>query len=225
MRTREHILDVAERLFAEHGIDGPSLNEINTQAGQRNKTSLQYHFGGRGGLVEAILARHREWFRTRGETLAADLVQTGRLDDVRSLVELQIRPLAEYVALGRSQRYYVRIWAEVLASPDTRLEEIKDRIDQPVQTDTARRLIAIMARAMPRELAVERLTGMLQSAVHAFADRAVLEDAVNPRRTLVPLPIVTANLVDMISAALTAPVSPETLRAINVTPDTQTCRG
>jgi AcrR family transcriptional regulator len=78
-RTREHIIDVAERLFAEQGIDGPSLNEINTRAGQRNKTSLQYHFGGREGLLEAILARHREWSRIRREELLADIVKAGAL--------------------------------------------------------------------------------------------------------------------------------------------------
>jgi hypothetical protein len=134
---------------------------------------------------------------------------------VRSLVELQIQPLADYVALGPSQRYYLRIWAEILSSPDTRMEDLKDTLDQPVQTENARRLIAIMTKSLPRELAVERLTGMMQSAVHLFADRAVLEDAVDPRRTIVALPIVTANLVDMISAALTAPVSPQTVDAMS----------
>ena len=43
------LIAAAERLFASRGIDGVSLREINREAGQRNTTSLQYHFGDRAG--------------------------------------------------------------------------------------------------------------------------------------------------------------------------------
>jgi AcrR family transcriptional regulator len=214
-RTRELILDAAEELFAERGIDGPSLNEINARAGQRNKTSLQYHFGSRDGLLQAILARHGRPLRLRREELQAQLGADGTLDDVRVLVSLHVVPLAEYLTVGRSERHYIEIWADVLGSPATRTEDIRHLLDDPVQTDTARRLIAIMAAHMPRELAVERLTAMLQAAVHMLADRARVENAGEPRRDLLPLPIVTANLVDMIAAALTTPVSNMTAVAMS----------
>ena len=48
---RTRLLDSAERLFAERGVDGPSLRDINTAAGQRNASGVQYHFGGRAGLL------------------------------------------------------------------------------------------------------------------------------------------------------------------------------
>ena len=213
-RTRDQILDAAEELFAERGIDGPSLNEINARAGQRNKTSLQYHFGGRDGLVQAILARHGVPLRRRREALHAELAASGTLDEVPALVSLHVIPLAEYMTLGRSQRHYIEIWADLLGSPATRTEDIRHLLDDPVQTDTARRLVAIMTERMPRELAVERLTSMLQSAVHMLADRARVENATEPRRDLLPLPIATANLVDMIAGALTAPVSAATGQAL-----------
>jgi AcrR family transcriptional regulator len=213
-RTRDQILDAAEELFAERGIDGPSLNEINARAGQRNKTSLQYHFGGRDGLLQAILARHGVPLRRRREALHAELAASGTLDEVRTLVSLHVIPLAEYMTLGRSQRHYVEIWADLLGSPATRTEDIRHLLDDPVQTDTARRLVAIMAERMPRDLAVERLTSMMQSAVHMLADRARVENAPEPRRDLLPLPIATANLVDMIAGALTAPVSDATREAL-----------
>lgn len=37
--TRNKIIRVAVRLFAERGIDGVSLNDINKAAGQRNKNA------------------------------------------------------------------------------------------------------------------------------------------------------------------------------------------
>uniref|UniRef100_UPI0010418D0F TetR/AcrR family transcriptional regulator n=1 Tax=Actinomadura fibrosa TaxID=111802 RepID=UPI0010418D0F len=56
--TRERLLDAAERLYAERGIDGVSLREIVQAAGARNATAVQYHFGDRGGVIRAIFARH-----------------------------------------------------------------------------------------------------------------------------------------------------------------------
>ncbi|WP_262402118.1 TetR/AcrR family transcriptional regulator [Actinomadura sp. CNU-125] len=63
--TREHVLDAAERLIAERGVTGVSLNEINGAAGQRNTAALRYHFGGRDGLVRAIMRRYGTRLRER----------------------------------------------------------------------------------------------------------------------------------------------------------------
>jgi len=53
---REAILDAAERLFAERGIDAVSLRTINATAGY-SVAALHYHFGTRDGLIRALLAR------------------------------------------------------------------------------------------------------------------------------------------------------------------------
>ena len=56
--TRRQLVSAAETLFAERGIEGVSLREINAAAGMRNATALQYHFHDRYGLVKAVLAKH-----------------------------------------------------------------------------------------------------------------------------------------------------------------------
>ena len=53
--TREQLIAAAETLFAERGIEGVSLREINAAAGQRNASSIQYHFGNRDGLLAAVI--------------------------------------------------------------------------------------------------------------------------------------------------------------------------
>jgi AcrR family transcriptional regulator len=55
--TRDLILDVAERCFAERGFDGVSMREIATGAGLRNQASLYHHFRDKQALYEAVLAR------------------------------------------------------------------------------------------------------------------------------------------------------------------------
>lgn len=197
--------------MAERGIDGVSLNEINSAAGQRSTASLHYHFGGRDGLVQAIMQRHGPWLRTRHEELYEGLVRDGRQRDVRALTEVIVLPLAEYLALGPSPRAAIRIWASALNRPALTVEEVQYLVD-PALTRASRALIALMEASMPRELAVERLFLASQAALHVLADRAALQDAPDNRRVLLPLPLMTANLVDMTVAALTAPVSAATAR-------------
>jgi AcrR family transcriptional regulator len=58
--TRVRILDVAERLFVKHGYDGTSLRSITSDAGV-NLAAVNYHFGGKEALMEAVLKRRLDW--------------------------------------------------------------------------------------------------------------------------------------------------------------------
>lgn len=54
--TREALLDAAESLFAEHGVQAASLRAITQQAGA-NLAAVHYHFGSKEGLVRAVFSR------------------------------------------------------------------------------------------------------------------------------------------------------------------------
>ena len=56
-QTREQILDAAEALFAEHGINGVSLRAIVGAAGA-NIAAIHYHFGSRERLIEEVMVRY-----------------------------------------------------------------------------------------------------------------------------------------------------------------------
>ena len=55
--TRDAILDVAERHFAERGFAGASMREITAEAGLKNQASLYHHFASKRALYEAVLGR------------------------------------------------------------------------------------------------------------------------------------------------------------------------
>ena len=55
-RTREAILDAAERLFAEKGFEATSLNEVGARAGVSRGTP-GYFFGSKAELYRAVLER------------------------------------------------------------------------------------------------------------------------------------------------------------------------
>lgn len=56
-RTRERLIEAAERLFAAHGFRATSVRALTSEAGC-NVASVNYHFGGKEGL-------YREMFRRR----------------------------------------------------------------------------------------------------------------------------------------------------------------
>lgn len=54
--TRERILRAAEGVFMAHGYDGASMRQITSEAGA-NLAAVNYHFGGKEGLFQAVLQR------------------------------------------------------------------------------------------------------------------------------------------------------------------------
>src|SRR5436305_14013735 len=54
--TRESLMDAAESLFSERGIQAASLRAITEQA-KANLAAVHYHFGSKQGLVRAVFSR------------------------------------------------------------------------------------------------------------------------------------------------------------------------
>ncbi|MEM7393718.1 MAG: TetR/AcrR family transcriptional regulator, partial [Verrucomicrobiota bacterium] len=57
--TREKIVSVAERLFAERGFEATSMRDITDEA-EVNLASVNYHFGSKEGLLKEIHRRRIE---------------------------------------------------------------------------------------------------------------------------------------------------------------------
>ena len=93
--TRESLLLTAESLFAAHGLDGVSLKQICDVAGQANRSAIQYHFGSKQGLVDAIFEYRLPAINRRRAAMLADLEAHDRLRDARGLIEAVVVPLAE----------------------------------------------------------------------------------------------------------------------------------
>src|SRR5262245_47872957 len=56
VETRNRLLDAAEALFMEHGFEATSLRAI-TAAADANLAAVNYHFGSKEALFEAVLTR------------------------------------------------------------------------------------------------------------------------------------------------------------------------
>lgn len=116
--TARLMLDVAERLFAERGLDRVSLREVVAASGQRNLSAAQYHFGSRETLVGAVVAR-RVWFINERRHQHFDALQaSARADDPRAVIETSIGTLAEAVRDQPWGADYIRIAAQAVFNPE-----------------------------------------------------------------------------------------------------------
>jgi AcrR family transcriptional regulator len=109
---REAIMDAAERLFAERGIEAVSLRTINLEAGY-SVAALHYHFGTRDGLVRALLERAQPPMLAQRSPLLAAL--RSRSDPpLTQIVEALVRPLTagmgeDFAASLARLRFLVRL--------------------------------------------------------------------------------------------------------------------
>ncbi len=95
--TRIAILEAAESLFAEQGIEGVSLRQIGSAIGSANTSVVAYHFGSKDALVEAIFHYRLPAIEMRRETLLQEALQQGCGSEVYSLLRALWLPLFEQV--------------------------------------------------------------------------------------------------------------------------------
>jgi AcrR family transcriptional regulator len=212
-QTREHLLDVAETLFGERGVAGVSLREIRLASGARNTAAVQFHFGSREGLLKALTDRHMPGIAAIQRALYDDVIESGREADARSLVEVLVRPAAEYLTRGPSERAWVKIMADLGQAPELRLNQMV-MIAPPAAQKAGTVLYEQLVVLLPPPLARERIVALAQISVHMCADRARLEDDPEESRTHVPGDVFVENLVDMVSGALFAPLSAPAQRSL-----------
>jgi AcrR family transcriptional regulator len=149
--VRTHLLDTAERLFAEKGIDAVSLNSIARQARQLNASVMQYYFGSKTGLIEAILERRMAELNRR----RADLIATVAPDDpalaLRRIAEAMVLPFAEHLFVEGGSSY-LRFVAQVTFNADRSVFEMMRG-----RHDSAVRRIAELARQILRDQSPDRV--------------------------------------------------------------------
>jgi AcrR family transcriptional regulator len=91
--TRLALIEAAETLFAQRGIDTVSLREIGEAAGSGNNNVVGYHFGGKDELVGAIFEHRLPWLDAR----RAERLGMVSSDDLGGLLNALWRPLYEQV--------------------------------------------------------------------------------------------------------------------------------
>jgi len=146
--TRTRLLDAAERLFAEQGIQAVSLRSINVAAGARNASAVHYHFQSKENLLRELLARRIRFFeQERIDRMFGVLVEAGdEVPELRQVVEAAFLPTVLVLAdpTGAGARY-VQVLARAMADPAIDL----DRLVPTSFHEGSAKLFEILRRALP----------------------------------------------------------------------------
>ena len=122
--TPVQLLDAAERLFAERGIDSVSIREIVRASGQSNLSAAHYHFGSREALVAALIERRMRVINDLRNHRLDDLAEAGLDRDVASIIRVTVGVLAEVVRTQAWGPDYVCIMAANNFNPTVPLHSL-----------------------------------------------------------------------------------------------------
>lgn len=113
-RARQALLDAAEELFALHGIDAVSNRRIVDHAGAANHSAVSYHFGGREGLLRALVARHAAEVAVRRDAQIASL---GDAPSIHDVVRCRMSPVFEVYASLPTPSWRAQFLAQAATLP------------------------------------------------------------------------------------------------------------
>lgn len=138
-RARSDILDAAERLIAERGIQVP-LRDIAVEAGQRNNSAVNYHFRNRQDLIDAIVRRRLEPMEQERAQMVEALMDDTRddaRDDVRAWLRIMVLPFTavgspHYARFLQAASLYLR--ADVGVSQGSVWPQVLERLAKAIPT-------------------------------------------------------------------------------------------
>lgn len=213
--TRLKLLVTAERLFGQLGLEGVSLRAVSLAAGQGNYSAVQYHFKDKRGLIDAVWRMRLDWLDRRRLERLLQAYAEGRTNDVRLLVDVLFRPIAEIVD-ENGQRTYARFllqcvshveqWA-VMGYP------LAEPLDLANPTVRVFLLLAQQLPDLPRPILRHRVDRFLRAFLAAVVQQ---ENSVLNGDDSWPDEVAMADLLDTIAAGLAAPASPQTIAAARV---------
>lgn len=202
--TKAQIVLAAERLFAEHGIDGVSLRQIGAEAGNGNKSAVQYHFGSKDGLLQAICEHRLPGIHERRRILIAQY----RPEDLQTWVKCYVLPILEQ---GEQEGSRYMTFVNMLRHHGRR--DVFERLPEEFRASTRefRDRAAALLPHIPEPLRAHRIGQAVTFGVDAASDR---EHARVNGYPVLPFALHVADLLDGLVGFLQAPVSPASLAAL-----------
>lgn len=204
--TRERLLDAAEEFFAREGYRAASLRAI-TAAAAANLAAVNYHFGSKRGLVEAVFARRLDAMnkaRVRGLTLVRERARAaGRPPQARALITAFVETTLDHPRSGSGERRLMALVVRSFSDTDHTVQRAFQRFMKPA----FEALRAAMAEALP-ELPAAELWWRLQFTIGAMIrvqHLALSADAGDKKAPRTPDTAAIRLLTDFVHAGLSAP--------------------
>jgi len=202
---KQAILDAAAVLMDERGVDNVTIQEINQASGHRNRSAVQYHFGSRDAVIQAVMARSMQPIDAERNLLLDHLESTGPRLTPRGALEVVVSPLARQLRTQEGRRY-IRLGAQLINHPRF-VRDAGDAIMVNTSISRCARYILPVLAHLPAPIAAERTSQVTGFVIRALSDQCRLIDSERQSRPVLSVEDFSANLVDTIMAILQAPSS------------------
>ena len=169
-RTRESLLQAGSQIFAEQGFQVARIRDIAQRAGC-NLSAINYHFGSKQGLYNAVLE-----YAVRQAIERHPLVPSEQENlDAPAQFHFLVRGLMRRFVTPGPQALMGRLMVREMANPTQALDQLVERISKPQFAQVAQVMAALVGPDFPPErlrLCVLSLFG--QCIVYLFG-RPVIE--------------------------------------------------
>lgn len=152
MKTKDRILDAAERLFARQGVEATSLRAITAQAGV-NLAAVNYHFQSKESLLHAVIARRLNPVNEKRLAMldaCEEAAGDGRLP-LDEVLHALLRPVFEMLS-GQAKEF-----TPIMGRIFTESAELTEQVFQKHLAHVAQRFLPAFQRALPDLPQVELL--------------------------------------------------------------------
>lgn len=196
---RTRLLDTAEEMLDQHGIDGVSVRTLTKASGHRNASAVSYHFGTREQLIEAVLQRRQEVVEQRRLRIIDEL-EADPASVPEDYVRAGLQPMSDLLD-SKEGRRYLRLLFQAANRPEYHTRSALQY--SPSLARLAPHLLPLVDH-LPLELQANRLRLGLELVLTAVAGQARLIDTVPPPRRVLDRDTFIRELLTTVLGALRA---------------------
>jgi len=126
LETRSRLLQAAARLFAERGFARVTVRDICTKA-DANVAAVNYHFGGKDGLYQAVMGKAIETMQATTEAARA----AGRDLPPRERIRAYVSVFADRLLGSHHETWIHQLMMREMSDPSPALEMVADEVLRP----------------------------------------------------------------------------------------------
>lgn len=174
--TRTALIEAAEELFADHGIENVSLRQIGEAIGSDNNAVVTYYFGNKEGLLRAIYEHRIPALEARRSALIRAADETGAGEDVFTLLHAQWAPIFEQ-RNANGKPSYAGFLGSISSSPLISMTELSRAYPSTKEISDRLRKVG----SFSKRLFWQRLRLISTMMILAIQDAVELEQSGAPR--------------------------------------------
>jgi AcrR family transcriptional regulator len=206
LATQSALMDTAESLIAEKGIQNVSVKAIIQASGQKNESALQYHFKNLQGLIDAIHTRRSKQTHVKRGELLDELLSCSTEPTLRELCSLMVMPTYLLARENPDFRNYILGFShEVAVTPESALKMVSRSGGGGQSGQKTGELLRAALTHLEEPTYRQRMEFAVRLSSVAMGHHARQKNAFRGKTAA----LFVSNLIDAIEGLLNAPASEE----------------